>query len=118
VTFHNQLRVTFRLGSGIFLGSALVLIAMYGAKTAGYVVLGEVLLFAGLFVLAAAVLILVAGLVGRSAHRWVWFNVITRSTKTVFGSTMAQRLLESPASPILRLWLHIDRDGNDRDGLI
>jgi hypothetical protein len=118
VTFHDQLRYTFRLGSGIFLGSAILFAVMIGAKKAGYVLLGEALLIVGLVVLAVAVLTLVAGLVGRSAHRWVWFNVITRSTRTVFGRTASQRLLDSPASPILRFWLHLDPEGKDRDGRI
>lgn len=118
MTFHDQLRYTFRLGSGIFLGSAILFAAMIGAKKAGYVLLGEALLIAGLVVLAVAVLTLVAGLVGRSAHRWVWFNVITRSTRTVFGRTASQRLLDSPASPILRFWLDLDPERKDRDGRI
>ena len=118
MTFHDQLRYTFRLGSGVFLGSAVLFVAMFGARSAGYAMLSEVLFVIALIVLVAAVLTLVAGLVGRSAHRWVWFNVITRSTKTVFGRTVSQRLLESPASPILRLWLHLDREGKDRDGSV
>jgi len=118
VTFHNQLRSTFRLGSGVFLGSALLFVGVYGARTAGYAMLGEVLFFVALGVLAISVVTLVAGLVGRSAHRWVWFNVITRSTRTFFGHTVSQRLLASPASPILRWWLHLDRDGKDRDGRV
>ena len=118
MTFHDQLRYTFRLGSGIFLGSAILFVAMVGARTAGYVLLGEVLLIVALIVLAAAVLTLVAGLVGRSAHRWMWFNVIKRSTRTVFGRTASQRLLDNPASPILRFWLHLDPEGKDRDGRV
>ena len=116
MTFHDQLRYTFRLGSGIFLGSAVLFVAMSGVRAAGYVVLGDVLFFVALSVLAIAVLTLVAGLVGRSAHRWVWFNVITRSTRTVFGRTASQRLLAGPGSPVLRFWLHLDPDGKDRDG--
>jgi len=117
VTFHDQLRSTFRLGSGIFLASGICGAATYGAGTAGYVAMSEVLSVITLVVLVLALLILVAGLVGRSAHRWVWFNVISRSSRIIFGRTAAQRLLESPASPVLRWWLHIDRDGHDRDGL-
>ena len=30
----------------------------------------------------------------------------------------AETVLESPASPILRLWLHIDPQGKDLDGLV
>jgi len=118
VTYHDQLRYTFRLGSGIFLCSAILFAAMIGAKKAGYVLFGEVLLIVALVVLAVAALMFVAGLVGRSAHRWVWFNIITRSTRTVFGRTASQRLLDSPASPILRFWLHLDLEGKDRDGRV
>jgi len=118
VTFHDQLRYTFRLGSGIFLGSAILFAAMVGARKAGFEGIGEVLLVVALIVLAVAVLTLVAGLVGRSAHRWVWFNVITRSTRTLFGQTVSQRMLDSPASPILRFWLHLDPEGNDRDNRV
>jgi hypothetical protein len=118
VTFHDQLRATFRLGSGIFLGSAIILIAMYGARTAGYVGLSDTLSTVALIVLVVALLTLVAGLVGRSAHRWVWFNVVSRSERVIFGRTAAERLLASPASPILRWWLHIDPDGHDRDGVV
>ncbi len=117
MTFHDQLRSTFRLGSAILLGSALFSVAVYGAKVAGYVALGEVLSVITLIVFGVALLTLVAGLVGRSVHRWVWFNVISRSNRTIFGRTAAQRLLESPASPVLKLWLHIDHDGQNRDDL-
>lgn len=118
MTFHDQLRSTFRLGSGVLLGSVLVFAAMYGANTAGFDRVGDVLFYVALGVLGIAVLTLVAGLVGRSAHRWLWFNVISRSTRKVFGRTVAQRLLASPASPVLRLWLHLDPEGKDRDGRI
>jgi quinol-cytochrome oxidoreductase complex cytochrome b subunit len=115
VTFHDQLRSTFRLGTIILSASALLFIAMYGANSTGYVAVADVLFVVALIVLGLAVLALIPGLIGRAAHRWMWFNVITRSDQTVFGRTVAQRLLESPASPILRLWLHIDPEGNDRD---
>lgn len=118
MTFHDQLRATFRLGSGIFLISALLAAATYSAGTAGYFALSEGLSVIALIVLVVALLSLVAGLVGRSAHRWVWFNVVSKSTRTIFGQTPAQRLLASSASPVLRWWLHIDRDGQDRDGLV
>ncbi len=117
MTFHDQLRSTFRLGSAILLGSALFAIAVYSANRAGYGALGDVLSVITLIVFAVAFVTLVAGLVGRSLHRWVWFNVISRFNRAIFGRTPAQRL-ESPASPVLRLWLHIDRDGQDRDGLV
>ncbi len=118
MTFHDQLRSTFRIGSAILLGSALLFIAMYSASTAGYVGLSELLFVVALAVLALAAVTLVAGLVGRSAHRWMWFNVISRSKRVIFGRTVSQRLLDSPASPVLRIWLHIDTDGKDRDGLV
>lgn len=118
MTFHEQLRLTFQVGSGVFLASALLFVSMYGARIAGYSTLGEVLFIVAIIVEIVAALALVPGLLGRFAHRWMWFNVITRSDRTVFGRTMAQRLLESPASPVLRLWLHIDQEGHDRDGRI
>ncbi len=118
MTFHDQLRSTFRLGSAILLGSALFAVAVYSANRAGYGALGDVFSVITLVVFAVAFVTLVAGLVGRSLHRWVWFNVISRFKRTIFGRTAAQRLLASPASPVLRLWLHIDRDGQDRDGLV
>ncbi len=118
MTFHDQLRSTFRLGSGVFLGSALLFVAMFAANRSGYTMLGNGIFGVALVVSGLAVLTLVAGLVGRSAHRWVWFNVVSRSTRTIFGRTASQRLLASPASPVLRLWLHIDPHGKDRDGLV
>jgi hypothetical protein len=118
VTFHDQLRTTFRLGSGVFLVNAILFTIMYVSKTAGYPTVSNIFFVLALAVLAATVLILVAGLVGRSAHRWVWFNVIKRSERRIFGRTVAERLLASPASPVLRLWLHIDPEGKDRDGLV
>ncbi|SDW68490.1 hypothetical protein [Roseicitreum antarcticum] len=118
MTFHDQLRSTFRLGSAILLGSALFAAAVYGANVAGYAALSDVFSIITLIVFGVAFVTLVAGLVGRSAHRWVWFNVISRSKRVIFGRTAAQRLLASPASPVLRFWLHIDRDGQDRDGLV
>jgi len=118
VTFHDQLRSTFRVGSAILLASALLFVGMYSARAAGYPGLSEVLFMIALAVLALAAATLVAGLIGRSAHRWMWFNVISRSNRVIFGRTVSQRLLESPASAILRIWLHIDTDGKDRDGLV
>lgn len=88
---------------------------MYGANAQGYLAAGDVLFIVAVIVLAIALLAFIPGVVGRTAHRWMWFNVITRSERTVFGRTVSQRLLESPASPILRLWLHIDPEGKDRD---
>jgi hypothetical protein len=116
VTFYEQLRSTFRIGLGVLVTSTLLFIAMYWAKSEGRLALGDTLFIVAVVVLALAILTWIPGLVGRSAHRWMWFNVITRSEKTVFGRTVAQRMLESPASPVLRLWLHIDPEGNDRDG--
>lgn len=118
MTFHDQLRATFRLGSGVLLGSALLFVAMYAANRTGYTMLGDSIFGVALVLLGLAALTMVAGLVGRSAHRWVWFNLVSRSTRTIFGRTVSQRLLASPASPVLRLWLHIDRQGKDRDGLV
>lgn len=118
MTFHNQLRSTFLLGSVIFLGSGIFALAAYDFRRTGYVVTSEVLSIVTLIVLVLALLTLIAGLVGRSLHRWVWFNVISRSERKVFGRTAAERLLQSPASPILRVWLHIDPEGRDRDGLV
>ena len=118
MTYHDQLRYTFRLGSAVLLGSSILFVAMYGANEVGYLILGNILFAVALVMLVVAVLTLVAGLVGRSAHRWVWFNVITRSSRLIFGRTASQRMLDSPASPILRLWLHIDPRGKDKDGLI
>jgi len=118
VTYHDQLRYTFRLGSAVLLGSSILFVAMYGANKVGYLILGNILFAVALVVLGVAVLTLVAGLVGRSVHRWIWLNVVTRSSRLIFGRTASQRMLDSPASPILRLWLHIDPQGNDRDGLI
>jgi len=118
LTFHDQLRSTFRLGSGVFLGSALLFVAMFAAYRTGFTMLGNVIFVVALVVLGLAVLTLVAGLAGRSAHRWVWFNLVSRSTRTIFGLTASERFLASPASPILRLWLHIDPQGKDRDGLV
>jgi len=117
VTFHDQLRSTFRLGCGILLGSAMLAVATYGAAKAEYVTLSEAFSVVTLIAFVFALLTLVAGLVGRSAHRWVWFNVISRSSRKIFGRTAAQRLLASPASPILRWWLHIDQKGRDRDDM-
>lgn len=118
MTYHDQLRYKFRLGSAVLLGSSILFVAMYGANEVGYLILGNILFAVALVMLVVAVLTLVAGLVGRSAHRWVWFNVITRSSRLIFGRTASQRMLDSPASPILRLWLHIDPHGKDKDGLI
>jgi hypothetical protein len=118
LTFHDQLRATFRLGSGVLLGSALLFVAMYAANRTGYTMLGDSIFGVALGLLGLAALTMVAGLVGRSAHRWVWFNVITRSSRLIFGRTASQRMLDSPASPILRLWLHIDPHGKDKDCLI
>ena len=118
MTYHDQLRYTFRLGSAVLLGSSILFVAMYGANEVGYLILGNILFAVALVMLVIAVLTLVAGLVGRSAHRWVWFNVITRSSRLIFGRTASQRMLDSPASPILRLWLHIDPHGKDKDDLI
>lgn len=116
MTFRDQLRSTFRLGAGILLVSAILFIAMHGANLTGYLAVGDVLFIAALVVLGIALLAFIPGVIGRTAHRWMWFNVITRSDRTFFGRTVSQRLLESPASPILRLWLHIDPEGKDRDG--
>ncbi len=118
MTYHDQLRSTFRLGSGVFLGSALLFVAMSAARSTGYTALSDVIFVVALIVLGAAVLTLVAGLVGRSVHRWVWFNVVSRSSRKILGRTASQRLLESRASPVLRLWLHIDPHGKDRDGFV
>jgi hypothetical protein len=71
VTYNDQLRTTFRLGSGVFLGSALLFVVMSAARSTGYEGLSDVFLVAALIVLGIAVLTLVAGLIGRSAHRWV-----------------------------------------------
>jgi hypothetical protein len=71
VTYNDQLRTTFRLGSGVFLGSALLFVVMSAARPTGYEGLSDVFLVAALIVLGIAVLTLVAGLIGRSAHRWV-----------------------------------------------
>jgi len=116
MTFHDQLRSTFRLGSGILFASAVFAAAAYVTQASGYDVLSELLSITTLIVLVLALVTLVAGLLGRSAHRWVWFNVVSRSNRMIFGRTAAQRLLASPASPVLRWWLHIDHDGRDRDG--
>lgn len=118
MTYHDQLRSTFRLGSGVLLGSALLLVVMYAARSTGYTRLSDVIFVAALIALGIAVLTLVAGLIGRSAHRWVWFNIVSRSTLKIIGRTASQRLLESPASPVLRLWLHLDDHGKDRDDLV
>ncbi len=118
MTFHDQLRSTFRLGSGVFLCSAMLFLVTYGIRAAGYVRASDVLFVVSLVVVVVAALTLVAGLVGRSVHRWVWFNVIARSRRTFRGRTAAQRVLASHASPVLRFWLHLDRDGKDRDGRI
>ena len=71
MTYNDQLRTTFRLGSGVFLGSALLFVVMSAARSTGYEGLSDVFLVAALIVLGIAVLTLVAGLIGRSAHRWV-----------------------------------------------
>jgi len=109
-----RFNIRFRLGSAVLLGSSILFVAMYGANEVGYLILGNILFAVALVMLVVAVLTLVAGLVGRSAHRWVWFNVITRSSRLIFGRTASQRMLDSPASPILRLWLHIDPHGKDK----
>ena len=71
MTYNDQLRTTFRLGSGVFLGSTLLFVVMSAARSTGYEGLSDVFLVAALIVLGIAVLTLVAGLIGRSAHRWV-----------------------------------------------
>ena len=71
MTYNDQLRTTFRLGSGVFLGSALLFVVMSAARSTGYEGLSDVFLVDALIVLGIAVLTLVAGLIGRSAHRWV-----------------------------------------------
>jgi hypothetical protein len=50
---------------------------MYGANEVGYLILGNILFAVALVMLVVAVLTLVAGLVGRSAHRWVWFKALS-----------------------------------------
>jgi hypothetical protein len=55
VTYNDQLRTTFRLGSGVFLGSALLFVVMSAARSTGYEGLSDVFLVAALIVLGIAV---------------------------------------------------------------
>lgn len=65
----------------------------------------------GLFVFAF--LSLVFGVVLRSAHRWMWLNAAKPST--LFDGYPRRAVLENVFAPFWWWWLHIDRDGGDRD---
>jgi hypothetical protein len=66
----------------------------------------------------SAALLLVFGVFLRSAHRALWFHAFRRSTLQMFGRTMPDHLIRGGVFPgFWRWWLHVDRDGNDRDGI-
>ncbi len=116
--FKDKIRIATKIGSIALLSGILLLIATYSAASVGYILLGKTFAIIGMVTLTFAFVLLVFGVVGRSAHRWMWFNVLQRSALAMYGRTPSERFLHSFDSTFWRWWLHIDLEGHDRDGLL
>lgn len=67
----------------------------------------------GPLLLAAAVFLLFGGVV-RPIHRWM-YSYLKHSTLSVCGMTMRERFTRWFDARFWLWWLHVDREGNDRD---
>ncbi len=113
--FKEQVRWSLKWGAclSVLAGALIALMFLIGEPgkpdllpmTVGY--LGGTALFCSIVLLAF-------GVVGRSAHRWIYLQS-NASLLAYPRITVRQRFTEYWDAGFWRWWLHIDSSGNDRD---
>jgi hypothetical protein len=112
MTFAAQIRRTVILGLALMaLGLAVLGL---GRLLSGGVPQGPLALAASAATMAGAV-VLVLGVAGRAAQRWLWRSAFARSALTFAGRRYGDYLLSGRLSGLWRWWLHVDLSGNDLD---